>query len=91
MKICEEHILSRTANKVIMWECFVTQKLFDGSVVGYLLSHTVGSSQDVRAVDQRTATELSPTIEQSCLDSYANGCGSWPYPGIHMWRELKTN
>ena len=58
-----------TADKAIMWECFVIRKLFDGSLVVYLLSHTVGSSQDVCAVDQRTATELSPTVEQSCLVS----------------------
>jgi len=58
-----------TANKAIIWEFFVIRKPYDGSLVVYLLSHTVGSSQDVCAVDQRTATELSPTVEQSCLNS----------------------
>jgi hypothetical protein len=42
----------------------------------------------VRAVDQRTATELSSTVEQSRLDACANVRGSRPRPGIRVWREL---
>jgi hypothetical protein len=66
--------------------CVLTSKPFNRIFLHYLLSHTMGRGQDVCAVNQRTATELSPTVEQGCLDLYTKqSCIKWGESKINYY------